>query len=186
MSAGQVADWVITGGAPGELGYCTRCGEGLTINLPQRFEVVTGAMLGFVRAHAHCEPGQYFPKPPMNPEEWAAGRDTGISSLTIYRVMTGKPSHNGTYHTPRDPDDFGRCYRLLKLFPQWRSRLPEFAEKFPKWARLIAEWDELTALYEEESPSGTCPKLYDRMKRACGGAGLKHGEPARPSSPKEL
>ena len=39
---------------------------------------------------------------------------------------------------------------------------------YPEWAPLVAVWDELTALYEEELPSGRCPKLYDRMQQLRG------------------
>jgi hypothetical protein len=44
-------DWVVAGGKPGELGHCTRCGDGLSMEMPQRVKVVTTAMNAFVRAH---------------------------------------------------------------------------------------------------------------------------------------
>lgn len=164
MKVKAKADWVIAGGAPGEVAYCERCGQGLTLNMPQPIPIFIAASDAFVKMHSRCEPGKYFPKPAQTPEEWAVGRDTGTSSLTIYHVMTGKPSHQGRYDIPYDPDDFGRCYRLLQLFPQWRERLPEVAKKFPEWRGLVGAWDELTALYEEELPKHTAPKLYARMK----------------------
>lgn len=93
---------------------------------------------------------------------WLSNGDTGTSSKTIFSVLTGHPiEHTGT---PSDPSDFGRCYRLLKVMPTWRARLPEVAEQFPEWRGLVGAWDELTALYEEELPTGRAPKLYDRMK----------------------
>lgn len=69
-----------------------------------------------------------------------------------------------------DPADFGRCYRLLKIMPSWRPRLPEVAALFPKWTGLVSAWDELTALYEEELPRRRCPKLYVRMQELRGEA----------------
>lgn len=105
---------------------------------------------------------------PITPRDWIIGRDTGLSSMTIWEFMTGLPVwelHRWSgLHTPRDPSDFGRCYRLLQHFPEWRSRLPEMAEAKPEWAPLVAAWDELVALYEEELPSGRAPKLYERMQ----------------------
>jgi hypothetical protein len=73
---------------------------------------------------------------------------------------------------PYDPDDFGRCYRLLALAPEWRARIAEMAAYGDEWAALSAAWDELTALYEAEAPShtGTAPKLYFRMRELCGSA----------------
>lgn len=111
----------------------------------------------------------------MTPEQWIVGDDTGVSSKTIWAVMMGAVSGQEPWYAfdvPHDPDDFGRCYRLLKAIPEWRPRLHEVAERFPKWAPLIAAWDELTALYEEEVANGKprrlcsrAPKLYERMRQ---------------------
>lgn len=105
--------------------------------------------------------------------EWLLGPDTGTSSLTMFLVLCSTdearnacqarlgswgPSH------PHDPDDFGRCHRLLEKFPAWREQLPRVARIFPKWARLIERWDEVTTLYLEELPTGRCRKAYDLMK----------------------
>lgn len=107
------------------------------------------------------------PKPKATPDgdwrAWLANGDTGISSETIWSVMTGLPVQRHGY--PYDPADFGRCYRLLRVMPSWRARLPEVAARFPRsaWPALIEAWDELTALYEEELPARTLPRLYARM-----------------------
>jgi hypothetical protein len=100
----------------------------------------------------------------MTPLEWIISDDTGISSITIWAVMMGiKDIPRASI--PHDPDDFGRCYRLLSKFPEWRERLNEVAERFPRWKRLVGDWDTLTELYEEEEPTGTAPKLYRLMER---------------------
>lgn len=96
---------------------------------------------------------------------WLGNGDIGVSSATIWTVMMGrKASPRWGHDVPHDPADFGRCYRLLKAMPLWRSRLGEVAVRFPEWQRLVDAWDELTALYEEELPSGSAPKLYRRIK----------------------
>ena len=98
---------------------------------------------------------------------WLAGGDTGISSKVIWSVMMGQPFDGGRwYHPdiPHDPSDFGRCHRLLELFPAWRARLSEVASAHPDWSGLVGAWDELTALYVEELPTGSGPKLYARMR----------------------
>lgn len=159
-------EWVVVGGAPGEIGYCERCGQGLSLGGgPQPIPIVVAASNAFVKMHSKWNAGTYFSKPPQTPEQWAAGRDTGLSSLTIYHVMTGNPVADGWYSTPSDPSDFGRCYRLLKLFPQWKPRLPEVAAKFPEWKRLISEWGELEKMYEEAIQDGRDGHaMYDQMK----------------------
>lgn len=68
--------------------------------------------------------------------EWLLGHDTGISSLTICAVLSGKHGiaaevargHFGA-DIPHDPADFGRCYRLLQAIPEWRARLEEVAPR---------------------------------------------------------
>ncbi|HMI93818.1 MAG TPA: hypothetical protein VK509_20735 [Polyangiales bacterium] len=102
-----------------------------------------------------------------SPEDiWLAGGDTGRSSKTIWKVMTGGAVGSPDWRPgiPLDPADFGRCHRLLEQFPAWRARLPEVAAKHPEWTRLVEAWDELSALYVEEYPTGRAPKLYARMQ----------------------
>lgn len=110
--------------------------------------------------------------PTVAESAWLAGGDTGMSSKTIWSVMTGRlPRHADNWWEPSipyDPSDFGRCHRLLEEFPAWRARLPEVADKYPEWKPLVEVWDELTALYEEEWASGQAPKLYARMKELRG------------------
>ena len=93
-------------------------------------------------------------------DQWLYGSDTGSSSKTIFGVMTGKPVGNGAF--PWDPDDFGRCYRLLNLFPEWLPRLSEVSAKFPKWAGLVAIWPDLTAMFEAKKNR----EMYALMREA--------------------
>lgn len=158
------AEWVVMGGKTGELAHCTRCGVGLELKMPQPIPVVIAASNAFVKMHLHCKEGQHQEPKATTPGEWFRGRDTGTSSFTIFFVMTGTYIPRGNYDVPHDPADFGRCYRLLNLFPKWKTRMPEVAVRFPEWRRLVERWDELTKLYEEESPAKTAPKLYARMK----------------------
>lgn len=100
----------------------------------------------------------------MTPEDWLNGRDTGTSSRTIYAVLQN--CRMDCYDVPHDPDDFGRCYRLLKLFPAWKDRLPEVTLRFPAWAALVREWDKLTAMYEAaiNSKADRAPEMYALMR----------------------
>jgi hypothetical protein len=114
----------------------------------------------------------------MTPTEWLLSGDTGSSSETICMVMTESSAPKGRYgNPPSDNSDFGRCYRLLKHFPEWRSRLKEVAKRFPAWRPYVDAWNELTALYESycdplghvtdalyKANKATAKKMYERMK----------------------
>lgn len=99
---------------------------------------------------------------------WAAGRDTGISSLAIMERMTGgTPDWNSW---PRDPSDLGRCLRLLARIPAWRARIGEMAPVSGVWAALAREWGALEASMRDEAgiaweKGRSAPKTYEMMKR---------------------
>ena len=90
---------------------------------------------------------------------WLTSDDTGLSSRALFRVMAVEGDID-KYDYPRDSGDFGRCYRLLRLAPEWRDRIEEMANHGPYWKALAASWSELEALYEANDHD----KLYQRMK----------------------
>ena len=50
---------------------------------------------------------------PLWLQNWYRSCDTGISSKTVARVLTGEFCENP--NAPHDPSDVGRCVRLLDL-----------------------------------------------------------------------
>ena len=94
-------------------------------------------------------------------KDWFRGTDTGISSNTIFGVMTGTLIAWTGY--PADPDDFSRCYRLLARFPEWRPRIHEVSEEFPNWERLVNNWENLERLYRAHRKS----QNYDMWNFMC-------------------
>jgi len=155
---------VVLGGKQGEVAHCTMCGQGLVFDMPQPVYMASAMMTAFDKHHKKCKVATFAEPKVVTPEDWFRGRDVGTSSYAIFFVMTGTMSPHGRYAAPLDPNDFGRCYRLLKLFPEWRPRLAEVARLFPKWGPMVERWDEMTALYERELPSGRAPLLYDLME----------------------
>lgn len=95
--------------------------------------------------------------------EWITGRDTGISSKTMWAALMGSvkgPTRLNFYHDiPHDGDDFGRCYRLIQAVPEWASRLDEVVAVFPAWGPIIREWDRLCKIYIQ-----TDGRLYEELK----------------------
>ena len=112
-------------------------------------------------------------KPKMGLAAWLASDDTGLSSMCMARTLAplagldGVPGAGvgyGAQH-PIDPDDFGRCFRLLEAVPALRKHLSHMATVSTAWARLTDVWAAREALYREEAPKKTAPKLYARMKQ---------------------
>ncbi len=96
---------------------------------------------------------------------WFGGRDTGMSSKAIASHMT-TGNCDGSY--PHDPDDLGRCLRLLVLFPHWKPRLPEMGHYSDVWAKYAARWAEMEACMAEEvgidwSKGRRAEKTYNLM-----------------------
>ena len=76
---------------------------------------------------------------------WLAGNDSGVSSESLMCAHHGTTPRNGWFE-PADSDDFGRCYRLIRLFPQVRPAVDLLAQKHAGWAALAPIWDELTVI----------------------------------------
>jgi hypothetical protein len=175
MANAMTFDGPETGEKTAQYVHCEKCQhEWIAVWLPME----AGKAAKILKAASLCQMcgaratrmGKYpHATPQGDPVAWLAGGDTGTSSKTIWFVMMGRECTERYWspNTPRDPADFGRCYRLLALMPSWRARLPEVAAKHPGWKPMIDAWDELTALYEEEVPlhTGMAPKLYARMQQ---------------------
>ena len=109
--------------------------------------------------------------------DWIVGDDTGLSSKTIWSVMTGTiPKYPDR---PYDGADFGRCYRMLELVPEWKDRLVEVAVFYPEWMPIVLEWKRLEAAYladvqneREGKVGGSCYKILNELNdeiMTCGG-----------------
>lgn len=87
---------------------------------------------------------------------WLKLHDNGLSSECIADVMCGIP---GTGAYPHDGDDFGRCERLLILYPMWRER---FAAEMPRvnavWGALVPRWGEIAEAWRHDIELSRNPK----------------------------
>jgi hypothetical protein len=111
---------------------------------------------------------------------WVVGEDTGISSKAIWAKMMGTRRRDSCH--PWDPDDLGRCLRLLEAVPEWKPRLSEMADVSPIWAALVARWDEIAQSMADEvgidwSKSQSASRTYNMMRTIIDGASLQEGEP---------
>ncbi len=80
--------------------------------------------------------------------EWLKLHDSGLSSSCIADKMCGMIPTGGY---PHDGDDFGRCERLLILYPAWRGRLGEMASVNEAWSALVARWDEIALAWRHDA-----------------------------------
>lgn len=95
----------------------------------------------------------------LTKDNWIIKGRSGASSKTIWGFF-----HLGELPSwpcpPSDPSDFLRCYWLLKLAPEWKSRLPELAAACPRWYGLVSAWDELESMLEEAWPESCASGGY--------------------------
>lgn len=147
---------------------CLNCGTEESVHYPVRIGVLKAIGTAFEREHKNCKPSEAGRKrfEFATPDEWIRSWDTGISSKVLWTFFTGRGVAERC--APHDPDDFGRCYRLLKAFPEWRARLFEVGETFSEWSPLVLRWVELESLYEQELPTGGAPKLYALIQKLRG------------------
>lgn len=168
---------------------CMRCGKSYDPFKGEPVEI--GLLMGitdvFITEHKGCRPtgkercyacleeghvlADHVRLRVLRAVDWPGCGDDGVSSKTVWAHMMGmRVAMPSGRDAPHDPDDFGRCSRLLAA-PWafgWRERLHELAPFSPAWAGLVARWSELEALFAEEYPTGAAPKLYDAMKQCRG------------------
>lgn len=138
--------------------FCLNCGGEYALQFPLPIEGVgsmSSKIEGFNLLHADCKPT--WKEPEANLEEtvnqralwWIANGEVGNSSKTIWnRFMSGDNKPYPVNH-PYDPDDFSRCYKLLKAIPEWRQQLDRMKPLSSAWSNLVDNWDKLTDMYEQ-------------------------------------
>lgn len=163
---------------------CMHCGRSYVTTTPENPQpicVVTAGVRAFGEEHADCESqgvrcsaclrlghdiADHVRLHVDSAERWSVCGDTGISSMSIWLHMMGRPQdYSWGARPPVDPGDFGRCYRLLEApwADGWRARMREMAV-YPAWMHVAHAWAELETLWHEESGGETAPRLYARMR----------------------
>jgi len=107
-----------------------------------------------------------------NALRWLAFGERGVSSNTMFTVITGINAMSGWnyYSHPLDPDDFRRCENLLRAVPEFREKLTLVSSISDIWRKLVENWGKIISLMEQESPGifkggyGQCKKAYEFMQ----------------------
>lgn len=150
--------------------FCANCGEYQDLPMPIRVEMFTAMAKTFNKLHRDCIPTWKEPEfdKTLSVEAraslWMMQGETGMSSKAIWSMMMTGTAKN---HFPYDPDDFSRCYKLLKAIPEWRKRMDAMRPISSAWNNLVEHWDELTAMFEEnertEWKKSKKIGMYERM-----------------------
>ena len=104
----------------------------------------------------------------MNLDEWIIKGEIGISSKTIWAVMKGVVTNTRrlnsfeNYDIPYDPDDFKRCYYLVRDC-HLKKRLNEIVKVFPAWKPYIENWDKLEMMLIKELATKKSSGMYEFM-----------------------
>ena len=93
---------------------------------------------------------------------WLNNGQTGSSSETMWNCLMGNKDFSISF--PYDPSDFNRCYGLLEMVPEWKSRLSEVAVLSPEWKGIIENWDKLVAYLKDQKNTGNLNGMYQFMQ----------------------
>lgn len=99
--------------------------------------------------------------PGMGLEAWLDSDDTGASSLYMawclsagqFGYWQGREQPEPAY--PRDPDDLGRCIRLIEAVPEFGGKITEMAHRGAHWLAVTTNWDRWVKMYYDENDDGT-------------------------------
>lgn len=138
--------------------FCLNCGDERKLVYPMAVSEMTSTIAEFDKRHKDCKPVWKQPEP--NPSDsikkrqefWLSFGEHGTSSKTIFSCLSQTdliPQRE--FGHPLDPDDFKRCYLLLKAIPEWRERLYDIPARTGSvvWGKLVENWDKLTEMYEQ-------------------------------------
>lgn len=133
--------------------FCFNCGGDFPLQLPLAVDVMTKKMSAFKDLHENCLPIWKEPIADQSKDVeqkalwWISNGQVGLSSKTMWQHFINQPVVRLNH--PHDPDDFSRCYKLLKAVPEWKLRILELSERSTAWKNLAENWEKLTDMYEQ-------------------------------------
>lgn len=150
--------------------FCSHCGR--SQDLPKTMEIDVFGAIGraFTKTHKDCVKTWVQPEADQAKTEaykaqwWLSNGERGISSETMFSVISNTYRPRWTGH-PCDPDDFRRCYLLLKAIPEWRAKMDLMRPLSKAWSNLVDSWDKLTEMLEEMMVQKKDNGMYDLMQK---------------------
>jgi len=133
--------------------FCLNCGQEWEITYPIKVKEFAEKLKGFNLLHKNCEKTWIEPQADQRDDVvkramwWIANGERGLSSETMWNCLIGNLDY--PIHHPYDPDDFGRCHKLLQTIPEWKNELYRLCKLSAEWNNLVINWDKLTEMYEK-------------------------------------
>lgn len=106
--------------------------------------------------------------PGMGLNAWLNSDETGSSSRYMAFVLSGGTFGDWWGRTipesayPRDPDDFGRCLKLLQAVPEFQNNLSKMNDCGPEWQAVVQHWERWAELHHDTDGH----ELYVQMQNA--------------------
>lgn len=155
--------------------FCFNCGAEYDMHYPQPIDMAAAMMKQFGKTHLNCEKTWEEPvnivtgkSENENAVWWLRNGEQGLSSKAMFRrLYPDLPLQTDRYsydNHPCDPDDFRRCYLLVKAVPQITQRLYELKTLSPVWSNLVDNWAKLTEMLEDLMKVKKDNGMYDFMK----------------------
>ena len=132
--------------------FCLNCGGEFALAYPIPIKDFAKKAKAFETLHKDCPATWKQPEVDQSKsiEEktnfWLLNGEHGNSSVAMCRALMDNPVSKSH---PYDPDDFRRCYLLLKAVPEWKKDLHKLKSLSLEWSNLVDNWDILTSMYEE-------------------------------------
>lgn len=180
MSTEEITGVVVLAYGPQPMEFLSKAAKvcGKSAVLDQDVARMAGAMMAVGEPEAldalrqRLNPGAFQAERDAHPTlsieatKWLASGERGISSNTLFTVLTGVDAlRNWGMDHPHDPADFRRCRLLLEQVPELRPLLPKMSQVSAVWAALVARWDDICACMDNR-PS----EAYDLMCTVIDGA----------------
>ena len=156
--------------------FCLNCGGEFELKMPMPVTVVSEKTKAFEMLHKDCpktwvEPEADQSKNTYEKAMWGMGNgEKGQSSKTMWNCFMGNKNFRINY--PSDPDDFSRCYKLLKAVPEWKNEMHKLKDLSPAWSNLVDNWDKLVEMFEQNEREGWKNHkeigMYQLMKKLIG------------------
>ena len=135
--------------------FCLNCGSEHKLMLPIEINDMTKMIDAFNVLHKDCEKTWSEAEADLNQDIrkramwWLSNGEKGNSSETMWNCFMG--NENFRINHPYDPDDFKRCYKLLKVVPEWKQKryFDKLSQLSIPWKNLTDNWDKLTEMYEQ-------------------------------------
>ncbi|NKG32458.1 hypothetical protein FVB43_20720 [Erwinia rhapontici] len=99
---------------------------------------------------------------------WLSSDDVGISSKYMAWVLSEDGFPEPEFAYPRDPDDFGRCLRMVRAIPGFEvdEKIDLMLEHGQKWQAFANNWHDWANAYDDPDDDGSA--IYAEMQSAYG------------------